>query len=255
MLRHGWQSLWHRNGSRQSWVIWVTTTATCTRSGTLVIRRTRVPQRAWICHQQTDRNQTQLRFQMLNSVTIRSHRTKPILMMDIQFTYNRKEAYTSSAWTSAIDISVLYEMQWCASNHPVCLSEKPGYPWFTFVCKVYWRVCRRLGSCATFDIVNHQGILYKLCYLGNFRFCVVHIDTVYIKLITARFVDSCQSNPVNVVSELPQGSVLGPLLFFLYTSELFSILEKKLISYSNESNLLSVVPSSGFSYNSWVPEL
>ena len=38
-------------------------------------------------------------------------------------------------------------------------------------------------------------------------------------------VDGCSSKLVNVVSEVPQGSVLGRLLFLLYTSELFSILE------------------------------
>ena len=41
--------------------------------------------------------------------------------------------------------------------------------------------------------------------------------------------DGCQSKLVNVLSRLPQGSVLGLLLFLLYTSELFSILENKLI--------------------------
>ena len=44
---------------------------------------------------------------------------------------------------------------------------------------------------------------------------------------------------------MPQGSVLGPLLFLLYTSELFSILENKLIGYANDSTLMAVVPSPG----------
>ena len=42
---------------------------------------------------------------------------------------------------------------------------------------------------------------------------------------------------------MPQGSVLGPLLFLLYTSELFSILENKLIGYADDSTLMAVVPS------------
>ena len=44
---------------------------------------------------------------------------------------------------------------------------------------------------------------------------------------------------------MPQGSVLVPLLFLLYTSELFSILENNLIGYANDSTLMAVVPSPG----------
>ena len=58
-------------------------------------------------------------------------------------------------------------------------------------------------------------------------------------------VNGCCSKVVNVVSGVPQGSVLGLLLFLLYTSELFSILEYKLISYADDSTLMAVVPSSG----------
>ena len=58
-------------------------------------------------------------------------------------------------------------------------------------------------------------------------------------------VNGCRSKLVNVVSEVLQGSVLGPLLFLLYTSKLFPILENKLIGYADDSSLKDVVPSPG----------
>ena len=57
-------------------------------------------------------------------------------------------------------------------------------------------------------------------------------------------VDGCRSKLVNV-SGVPLGSVLDLLLFLLYLSELFSILENKLIGYADDSTLMAVVPSPG----------
>ena len=97
---------------------------------------------------------------------------------------------------------------------------------------------------AAFDRVNHQGILYKLCSVG-IGSSVLSILTVSIKQITAHMVDVCHCKPVNVISGVPQDSVLGPFLFLLYTLELFSILENKLIGYADDSTLMTVVPSPG----------
>ena len=58
-------------------------------------------------------------------------------------------------------------------------------------------------------------------------------------------VDGCRSKLVNVLSGVLPGSVFGSLLVLLYTSELFSILENKLIGYADDSTFRAVVPSPG----------
>ena len=58
-------------------------------------------------------------------------------------------------------------------------------------------------------------------------------------------VDGPRKKLVNIFSGVPLGSVFGPLLFLLYISELFYILENKLISYAVEFPLMAVMPSSG----------
>ena len=48
-----------------------------------------------------------------------------------------------------------------------------------------------------------------------------------------------------MLSGVPQGSVLGLLMFLLYALELFSILENNPIGYADDSTLTAVVPSPG----------
>ena len=98
---------------------------------------------------------------------------------------------------------------------------------------------------AAFDRVNHLCILYRLCSVG-IGGSVLYILTQFLSSQSQHvMVDGCRRKLVNVLSGVPQGSVLGQLLFLLYTSELFSILENKLISYADDSTLMSVVPSPG----------
>ena len=90
-------------------------------------------------------------------------------------------------------------------------------------------------------------MLYKLCSVGIVG-SVLSIMTLFLSNRSQHvMVDGCRSKLVNVVSGVQQGSVLGPLLFLLYTSELFSILENKLIGYAIDSTLIAVVPSPGVS--------
>ena len=54
-------------------------------------------------------------------------------------------------------------------------------------------------------------------------------------------VDGASSEWILIVSGMPQGSVLGPLLFILYTSEMFDLVENRLFTYADDSTLLAVI--------------
>ena len=98
---------------------------------------------------------------------------------------------------------------------------------------------------AAVDRVNYQGILYKLCSEG-IGGSVLPIRTQFLSNRSQHvMVDGCRSKLVNVVSIAPQISVLDSLLFLLYTSELFSILENKLIGYAYRLTLMAVMFSPG----------
>ena len=82
---------------------------------------------------------------------------------------------------------------------------------------------------AAFDRVNHQDILYRLCYMGIGGSLLSILTQFLYNPPQHVMVDGCQSKLVDVVSGVLQGSIFFPLLYLLYTSELFFILENKLI--------------------------
>ena len=88
---------------------------------------------------------------------------------------------------------------------------------------------------AAFDRVNHQWIFFKLCSVGVGG-PVLSVLTQYLSNRSQYVVvDGRRSKLVNMVSGVPQGSVLGPQLFLLYTAELFSIVKNKLYGYADDT--------------------
>ena len=106
---------------------------------------------------------------------------------------------------------------------------------------------RRLGSYRLISLLPLIGstvrefcirsvlwVLEVLCCLYWDSFYQIDHSTLWLTVVGVNWLTSCQEC---------HGSVLGPLLFLLYTSELFSILENKLIGYPDDTTLMAVVPS------------
>ena len=96
---------------------------------------------------------------------------------------------------------------------------------------------------AAFDRVNHKGLIYKLQLYGVGG-SFLSILSEFLSNRTQRVaLDGCLSNTVDVVSGVPQGSVLGPLLFIIYCRDMWEDLENNLISYADDATLLATIAS------------
>ena len=73
---------------------------------------------------------------------------------------------------------------------------------------------------AAFDRVSHQRILFKLWSVDIGGYVMFKLTQFLSNRSQHVMVNGCLSKLVNV-SGVPQRSVWGPLLFLLYTSELF----------------------------------
>ena len=54
-------------------------------------------------------------------------------------------------------------------------------------------------------------------------------------------VDGAANEWIPIISGVPQKCLLGPLLFILYVSEMFQLVENRLFAYADDSTLLAVV--------------
>ena len=97
---------------------------------------------------------------------------------------------------------------------------------------------------AAFDSVNHEALIFKLHQLGIGGSFL----NILIEFLSNRkqrvVVDGLYGEWNNVFSGVPKGSVLGPLVFILYTHDMWSALENLLVAYADNATLNAVVPSS-----------
>ena len=89
--------------------------------------------------------------------------------------------------------------------------------------------------------VSHSGPLFRLKSIGvggsALSICREFLSDRRQRVV----VDGVMRQWILIVSGVPQGSVLGPLLFILYTSKIFELVEDRLYAYADDSTLLVIV--------------
>jgi len=96
----------------------------------------------------------------------------------------------------------------------------------------------------TFDTVDHEILLHKLYYYGIRGIMYNWLKSYLYNRKQFTVVNSVSSNLGDVVCGVPQGSVLGPLLFLIYINDIYmSIPDEKLKLFADDTNLFISSPN------------
>lgn len=100
-----------------------------------------------------------------------------------------------------------------------------------------------LDFSSAFDLVNHDALIYKLRSVGvGGSFC--NILSEFLNGRKQRvLVDGCYSSFINVKSGVPQGSVLGPLLFIIFTADMWDGIASNMVAYADDASLYAPITS------------
>ena len=90
-----------------------------------------------------------------------------------------------------------------------------------------------------FDTVDHTILLNKLKWLGADDLTVQWFRSYLTGRTQVTDIGGTMSEPKGVTCGVPQGSILGPLLFLLYVNDMASAVRCKLLLYADDSALIA----------------
>ena len=100
-----------------------------------------------------------------------------------------------------------------------------------------------------FDTINHNILLQKLHKYGFSNIELNWFRSYLSNRLQYVSFDNLSSNMSKISTGVPQGSILGPLLFIIYVNDLHSITNMNVIMYADDTSLLNPLNSNSNSSN------
>jgi len=95
-----------------------------------------------------------------------------------------------------------------------------------------------------FDTVSHQHLLNKLTSFGIHGNVLKWIESFSTNRVQQVVLNSHKSSTIPVTSGVPQGSVLGPLLFTMLENEIPSIVSSPVLMFADDTKIFRVIRNS-----------
>ena len=103
-----------------------------------------------------------------------------------------------------------------------------------------------LDLSAAFDTIDRTILLRRLEHVFGIHDTALHWFSSYLTNRTQTVtVNNCSSGPVTISCGFPQGSVLGPVLLFLYTAPLSDVMDSHSVlhhSFADDTQLQKSIP-------------
>ena len=98
-----------------------------------------------------------------------------------------------------------------------------------------------LDASAAFDRVWHEALIFKLKQIGVGGQLLRWIESYLTNRRQRVIVNGQFSEWVSISAGVPQGSILGPLLFLIYINDIVQNLESFIALYADDANLIEVI--------------